>query len=128
MADAGYMPDLSCCASCGKEDGPFYLDMKNGALVCKECLEGYKLANAVEENAIVFLPVGVKNAMDYCMEAPPEKLFSFSFSTEEEATDFTEICEIYTLYHLGHNFETLKLYHNKDMSLYDLLGKNNTDA
>ena len=35
---SGYEPELAGCATCGQVDSdPFYLDVMNGALICREC-------------------------------------------------------------------------------------------
>lgn len=40
ISEAGYLPQLLCCAECNKYDGgDFYFDLASGALLCADCAE-----------------------------------------------------------------------------------------
>ena len=118
---SGYAPDLSGCSVCGKSgNGPFYLDVMNGALICPECLAGSgkgvpagAYAEELREAEIrAFLPEPVLAAMRYCVSAPINRLFSFSLTDGDDLALFSRRAETYLLSHLGRGFDTLNFYHS----------------
>jgi hypothetical protein len=50
-------------------------------------------------------------AMRYCVQAPAQRLFSFSIKSENSAELFYRAAENYLLNHLERGFETLNFYY-----------------
>lgn len=118
---SGYAPDLSSCCFCGKEmsDG-MYLDVMNGALLCSECLgvRGKRQRLTVhdyddvrEAEVLCPLTIGTLAAVRYCIQAPLERLLSFSLQDADDRAAFSKTAELYLLSHLGRDFPTLRFYH-----------------
>ena len=104
---AGYLPDLVCCAECGRyEDDTMYFLPRSGRLFCGEC------ARPVEEPALP-LGRGTVTALRHTVYADFEKLFSFSLP----GGALRELCaasEAYVLETLGRGFKTLDFYHQME--------------
>ncbi len=97
---AGYMPDLSACHVCAKEQ-PDRFDITSGLLECSSCRTGDGLR----------LPVsaGTLDAMRYIISCHPKKLFCFELGMEAQ-TQLAGISESYLLAQLERGFSTLDFY------------------
>ncbi|HWP51452.1 MAG TPA: DNA repair protein RecO [Clostridia bacterium] len=107
MTMAGFMPDLTGCAVCGKfdehTDKPMRFSAETGALYCQNCYNS-------EVHAEI-LPNGVLSAMRHIIYSPIEKLFSFSLP-EDGLRFLTQICESYMLYHLQKQYRSLGFFYS----------------
>ncbi len=112
----GFMPNLSACASCGKTEGDFFLDVMNGSLLCDTCRkeendiprEAY-MDEIRESRIICILNHAARIASDYVLHCKPERLLSFRL--EEEALRLFAIAgETYFLNQIEHGFQTLQFY------------------
>ncbi len=118
-AISGYAPDLSACAHCGRGESEFfYLDVMNGALVCKECRAK---RNAIPTDAVYaedlreaeilgLLTPAVLAAFRYCVGAPLARLLSFELKDAADLDGFARLAETYVLSHVGHGFDSLNFY------------------
>lgn len=96
---AGYMPDLSACAVCGKEQGELYFSLTDGQLYCAHHGGGAPL------------PDGVRAALSHVYTCPFEKCFAFSLS-EPSLSAFEDISERFLKAQLNRSFKTLEFYHS----------------
>ena len=98
---AGFLPDLSGCAVCGKGE-PDGFDVTRGALCCLDCRD--------EERGLC-LPVGpgVLAALRYIAQADPAKLFSFSLP-EAALQQLAQTAETYLIMQLQRGFSALDFY------------------
>lgn len=107
MTMAGFMPDLTGCAACGKfeeqGDGPMRFSIETGTLYCQNCYDPQHTAEVV--------PQGVLSAMRHIIYSPFEKLFSFSLP-EEGLRILTHICESYMLFHLQKQYRSLGFFYS----------------
>ena len=116
---SGFAPDLHACAECGcKENGFFWLDVMNGQLFCEDCVKkrsnGIELPETDEYNArniLMPLDASALASMRYICSAPPQKIFSFSLSSDESMKYLCRAAETYLLNHLERGFDTLTFYH-----------------
>lgn len=118
---SGYEPDLFGCGGCGtRNSAPFYLDVMNGALVCRDCWQHRQKALPVrdpyaddlrEAEIIGILPPAVTEALRYCAAAPLERILAFELKDPEDLEAFAKVAETYILSHIGHGFEALNFYH-----------------
>ncbi len=117
---SGYAPELGGCAHCGKrEDTLFYLDVMNGALICRDCHEKRSrlpkrelpAEDLREAEVLGLLSPSVCAAFRYCAAAPIERLFSFELHDRFEREGFAKLAETYLLSHIGHGFDSLSFYH-----------------
>ena len=92
-AIAGYMPELSGCCVCGRED-PDRFSIADGTLECAGCRasDGASLA-----------------AMRYIVSCPDKKLFSFTLTGAAEK-ELCDAAESYLLTQLERSFYTLDFY------------------
>ena len=118
---SGYMPDLHACHRCGAENPEFsYLDVMNGALICRECLAKHPIsaddlaAERINEHGerTLLLPMSlsVLTAVRYALCASPAKMFSFAIKSEEDMVDFSRVGEDYLLNHLEKGFHSIELF------------------
>ncbi|MBO5939186.1 MAG: DNA repair protein RecO [Clostridia bacterium] len=116
---SGYIPDLTGCASCGAEErGEFWLDVMNGGLLCADCLRkragNLSLPEFDEEgvrNILLPLDASALACLRYVSEAPIERAFAFSLTSEESRAYFCRAAESYLLHHLERGFDSLDFYH-----------------
>ena len=113
----GFSPDIYSCAKCGKEHSDFYLDIMNGIITCSDCknssVQTLDAMNEEYENAyatkLAFVTDSVKEAMQYIINCPLEKLLSFNISDNE--IDFLARCaEEYLVNHIEQSFKSLDFY------------------
>ena len=99
MTLAGFMPDLTACAVCGREpDGPVVFRCEEGTVACTACGEGG-----------VRISPGVLGAMRHIVSAPLEKLFSFEMPPEGLKA-LGAVTERYLLTHCDRRFTALAFY------------------
>ena len=112
----GFCPDLFSCQSCDFDfstygDRSAYFDIGGGSLICSECL----INDNQEQNEGALIPLSphILSALKYIVSAPPKKIFSFTFSDDQNSiTQLSSITEQYLRYHLDRGFETLDFYHS----------------
>ena len=111
----GFMPDISGCAFCSDLTENMYFDAIEGNLICNKCKA--KLNRNQEDSQssvlypVVMLDVTLLEAFNYIINAPIEKVFSFSLP-EKELDDLSRVCEIYLLHQLERGFKTLDFYNS----------------
>ena len=118
---SGYEPDLSGCSVCGQRDtDPVYLDVMNGALICRDCFgrrqqavpPADRYADDLREAEIMEpLSPAALAAWRYAASAPLERILSFELKDEADLACFARSAETYILSHIGHGFEALNFYH-----------------
>ena len=118
---SGYEPELSGCSGCGVRDSdPFYLDVMNGALWCRDCWTHRQKAvpsadpyadDPREAEIICILSPAVTAAFRYCRTAPLERILSFELKDPADLAAFAKAAETYILSHVGHGYEALNFYH-----------------
>lgn len=112
----GFLPNLSACDVCQcppAEAIRLYLDVMNGRLLCRNCLQTVKRTDFIvdEGTAHIYLALtpAVYEAMRFTIEAPANRYLSFHLA-EDELPVFASVCEQYLLNHIEHGFETLDFY------------------
>ena len=110
----GFMPDVLGCQRCGASEGEFFFDIMAGAVECSECRRisqgaGESLAMEHESHIICILTEGARIAMEYCIYAPLERLFSFGLS-ETDMRFFSKAAEEYLVNHVEKGFKSLDFY------------------
>ena len=100
MSLAGYEPDLTACASCGKEPERPLLSLQDGRVFCAACPHG--------GDTLPLCP-GSLAAMRYILSAPAKKLFSFSLDGEA-ADRLAYAAEAWLLRQTERRFGTLEYY------------------
>ena len=101
MCLAGYLPDLSGCAVCGREDADRF-NITQGVLQCASCSGG-------DGGIRMPLSAGTLAAMRYIVSAPVRSLFSFRL-TERSCEELSGITESYLCTKLERGFYTLDFY------------------
>lgn len=119
---AGFWPELSHCHECGCEirsDG--YLDVMNGAFICRECLAKRtalaplpEVDEMGERTLLCPLSPGSATALAYVCTAPAKRVFAFRITDEREQKEFTRAAEAYLLHHLERGFASLENYRKLD--------------
>ena len=110
----GYTPDIADCHECGEREGDFYLDIMAGAALCRECYRKSErnatpLTDSHESHIVYILSPGARAAMEYCIYAPVQRLFSFNIP-DEDMHLFSRATEAYLLNQLERGFKTLDFY------------------
>ena len=100
---AGYCPDLSGCAVCGRPEGGMFLQPLRGTLLCTD--HGSPSMDTLP------LTAGAVAAWRYLTAAPEDKLFSVKLS-EESLQSLVAASEYFLLSCLGRGFNTLDFYHS----------------
>ncbi len=99
MSLAGFMPDLSGCAACGKEDMPCaWFSYTEGAVKCDGCGSGGTLISG-----------GVLAAMRHIVGCDFERLFAFEMPTEALKA-LGAVTERYLITHCDCSFTALNFY------------------
>lgn len=99
---AGYLPDLSGCGICGREEG-LRLDLSTGLMTCGGCFD-------TQEHGIR-LPVNeaMLQAMRYIVASDPKRLFAFELG-EENLRSLSALTEAYLTTQFERGFSTLDFY------------------
>ncbi|MFV0497800.1 MAG: DNA repair protein RecO [Candidatus Fimivivens sp.] len=107
MTMAGFMPDLTGCAVCGKfgeqDSEHMCFSIETGTLYCQNCKNAEFRAESI--------PEGVLSAMRHIIYSPVEKLFAFSLP-EDGLRILTRICESYMLYHFQKQCRSLSFFYS----------------
>ena len=118
-AIAGFSPDISHCAHCGKPTaGDAYLDVMNGAVICPDCLAARTALLPLPEpnelgarNILCPLTASAAAAVGFAVTADPKRVFSFRLTDERSLDLFSRAGEAYLLHHLERGFPSLENYH-----------------
>ncbi len=99
MSLAGFMPDLSCCSGCGRQDiGAAWFDYVEGNVKCEACGGNGS-----------YISSGVLAAMRHIVGCDIERLFSFELPTES-LKSLGSVTERYLITHCDRDFTALKFY------------------
>ena len=100
---AGYMPRILACESCGRYDGcDFYLDTAGGGLLCADC--------AASHNRVPNLDAGALYALRHICLADDAKLFAFTLSAASTKR-LGRVCERYFLANIDRGLKSLDFLH-----------------
>lgn len=103
MAVAGYMPNLVCCANCGKfEDERMYLIIDRAVLYCQDCF-------IKSEHPYAILGTAALRAMRHIVFSEIEKLFSFTVTAGAQR-ELSAATEAYLIYVIQKRPKTLDFY------------------
>ena len=91
LALAGYTPELESCVRCGRQEELSYFSVADGGTVCRD--------SAIKPDDR--LPAAVRQAMNYVLTMPAEKLFRFRLKPEYEP-EFFALMKKYTDYYLDY--------------------------
>lgn len=98
---AGYMPDVSGCASCGCEpEGNVRFDIGSGSIFCEKCA-----------GQSASLSLGVLYALRHICLSEPGKLFSFEMP-DPALKKLAAVSESYLRSQVKHSFRSLEFYHS----------------
>ncbi len=102
---AGYMPDLVCCAACGKyEDDRMYFKVNRGTVYCQDCYRN-------NGDPCAALSKAALTAMRHIIYSDFEKIFSFSVSPGAQR-ELSAAAEAYTVGVLQKRLKTLDFYNS----------------
>lgn len=112
----GFTPDLASCRECGcPPDREGYLDVMNGAYMCRPCLDKRQALTPLpevdelgERTVLCPLSPGSAAALAYVATAPAKRVFSFRITDERERAEFSGAAEAYLLHHLERSFTSLE--------------------
>lgn len=112
----GFTPALVRCKDCGcPTDREGYLDVMNGAFVCRTCLQKREALRPLpefdefrERTVLCPLSAGGAVALRYVIEAPAKRIFAFRLTDEQAEREFAHAAENYLLHHLERVFPTLE--------------------
>ena len=115
---AGFAPDLTTCTRCHAHvGGDAYLDVMNGALVCRACFERAQTLLPIpqmdgSEERRLLLPLDASSlaALAFVVGADAKRVFAFRVSDTASLTRFGSAAECYLLNHLERGFESLENY------------------
>ena len=99
---AGYTPDLSGCAMCGRDKAKHF-NVTAGHLECGFCVR------KSEAGLRVPFSIGVLDAMRYICSCGPKQLFSFQLG-EDATYELSQITELYLSTQLERGFSSLDFY------------------
>lgn len=99
---AGYMPDLTCCGECGRdEDDIMYFGLEDGRIFCEEHKSAATRKVPLSRTSLA--------AMRHIIYSEFERLFSFSLP-EQAARGVSAAAENFLLYQTERGFKTLDFY------------------
>lgn len=99
MSEAGFMPNLLCCAACQKyEDDRFFLNTNSGDLLCGECAQKQGLTPNLDGAALT--------ALRHITLVDDKKIFNFAIP-EKSLELLCLAAEQYALQHLDKPLKTL---------------------
>ncbi len=114
LSHIGYLPHLSGCAECGVRDVNLFFDVVSGGLKCAECTALGSDGSDGEPHPTVIITEGARAALEYAVNCPLEKLFSFTLSGEDLEA-FCRAAESYLLHQLDRDFVGLEYFRNIDL-------------
>lgn len=106
----GFMPEVSACSVCERQEGEMMLDISEGVVTCPACRK--RLSSAEREETFAFtritpLSESARRAVLYTLYAPQERLLSFSLA-DEDMRLFKDAAELYIQHHLERSFNALE--------------------
>ena len=109
----GFLPDVSGCSYCGDMTDIVYFEAIEGVIVCSECKEKLNRNEEVYErmaaSPVLVLDRSLIDAMNFIVNAPIEKTFSFTMP-DRELDMLSTVCETFLLHQVEHGFRTLDFY------------------
>ena len=99
---AGFLPDLSGCHGCGREEGVLF-DISDGCLECPSCRNGFSGGIRMPVSA------GTLDSMRYIISCDSKRLFSFALG-QDNLRQLSQITEAYLTTQLERGFSTLDFY------------------
>lgn len=100
---AGYMPDLTACSVCNKdEDDILYFDTRGGVLYCPGCRP--------QGGGLIPINRTILAAMRHIAYSEFDRLFRFTLP-EVTAKELTRVTERFLLHQVERGFNTLDFYH-----------------
>ena len=101
MCLSGYMPELTVCADCGREDSAeYYFSPVEGVTVCGDCMG---------DHTCIRLSDGELAAMRHICYSDERRLFSFRLS-DDSLERLSDITEEYVVAQTGKKLRTLEFY------------------
>ena len=105
LSEAGFMPNVAYCASCGAYESPrMYFKINRGTLYCKDCY----LDNG---DLCAPLSLAALTAMRHIVYADFDRIFSFSVSPGAQK-ELSAAAEAYTVNILQKRPKTLEFYYS----------------
>lgn len=99
VSEAGYLPQLLCCAECSKYDGgDFFFDVSSGALLCADCAEKQNLRPNLGPAALM--------ALRHICLVEDGKVFSFTLAPASLA-QLCAAAEQYLLHRLDRQLKSM---------------------
>ena len=99
LSQAGYMPDLVACQSCGSYDGEaFFFDLQQGTLLCADCAAKLQLRPNLTASQLA--------AMRHIIYSDDDKVFGFTLS-EPSLKQLSALSTRYVVQQLDHRFKSL---------------------
>ncbi len=94
LSETGFLPDILMCGGCGRyEGGPFFLNTRDGSLLCGDCAQRQQLAPNLNPQALA--------ALRHIVLSGEEKLYGFRVSGASLAM-LARLAEEYLLFHLDY--------------------------
>ena len=109
VSQMGYRPVLEHCASCGKEEGPFFFSNEKNGLVCSSCGNG------------TLIPQEIIKAVRFMVSAPMKEVFSV-VAADHILVTVSALSESYLVYILGKMPRSLTYLHRMEEILEDING------
>ena len=111
----GFMPDLSSCTFCFNITDHVFFDAIEGNIICEKCKSKLNRNEEENENAVLnpvmMLDVNLYHALNYVINSPIEKAFSFILP-DKELDELSHVCQTYLLHQLERGFKTLDFYNS----------------
>lgn len=100
ISESGFLPDLLCCAACGRYDGgAFYFDVQEGKLLCSAC--------AAKNGRTPNLSASALTALRHAALVEDKKIFNFNLAPDSMA-QLANVAEQYAQRHLDKPMKTLQ--------------------
>ncbi len=96
---SGYTPNVLGCSCCGSVDDIVAFDIRNGALLCKACNNGYHKR----------IDAGAVDAMRFILREDIKRIFSFNIGNESMRL-LSAATDEYLRIHFDRNFKTNTFY------------------
>lgn len=101
LSEAGYMPNIAACSTCGGQEDSMCFSSPEGQLYCRE----HAPVGAF------LLSGGALAAVRHAVTCPIEKCCAFSLA-EPSLSQFSEAAEAFLKAQLNRSFKTLEFYHS----------------
>lgn len=108
---AGFMPELSDCAVCEGDMGEYFLDFKNGRLICRNCISTLDGSEIGEGNTFFPVSSAVVCALRFVASSPIQRFICFRLH-DDEIPAFCALSEKYLTYHVEKYYPTLEFYNS----------------